>query len=639
MDNGLVNGVVFIDLKKAFDTVDHGIMLVKLKNIGVTSTHLAWFDSYLSSRCQKTVIGQASSSTRKVSVGVPQGSILGPLLFTIYINDLPTVLRNSTVTLFADDTALHCSSESALSLQTMLNEDLVILAQWLHEHKLTLNVSKSKFMLIGGPKKLTYFSEVALSINDRRLDRVNSFKYLGVIINENLTWTDHIENLRSKVLQRLGLLRRIKCSLPRDIRELFVKSTIIPLLDYADVTWGDKANLTLMKKVQVLQNLAAKIVLDMPRHSSATEALQQLGWDNLMERRRLHRLILFFKALNGLIDWDFNFYSVKDIHNYNTRGRNDIYKDIVSDHALEGHVFKRATVDRATQCHMLCKDDCRCISMNVIHNNDQDNCELNNINKEMEPAALKYRPGASYYDLVREYIVGHGRSFVHGQDRCVNRCCRPDPCFNGGTCGEICDPTTARFNCTCPAEYTGQGCEKIKHPRSCKDLSFSLGNVNLLDTKRFGVDFPANEDDGAINWKIYRLSLSRMQSIAGVSTHLRATCNFPDDGLVYTDYARAQLEGHDLFGVWTDECRMYELVNIRGIECRDCTAGTWQKVDRMWHINSRGSASIGCEFDGREGSVNTEQNFGRYQYTNHAFRCTSNPNSTTQHWFGSKLSN
>ncbi|KAL9951300.1 hypothetical protein ACROYT_G043939 [Oculina patagonica] len=355
-----------------------------------------------------------------------------------------------------------------------------------------------------------------------------------------------------------------------------------------------------------------------------------------------------------------------------------IDKDVVPDYALEGHVFKRAKVDRATQCHMLCKDDCRCISMNFIHNNDENDCELNSFNKEMEPAALKYRPGASYYDLVREYTVGHGRSFLQGQDRCVNRCCRPNPCINGGTCKEICDPTTVRFNCTCPAEYTGQRCEKIKHPRSCKDLvtngakisgmynvydyqnspfqvycdfdsevnfvwtlveSFSLGNVNQLDTKRFGVDFPVNENDEAINWKIYRLSLSRMQSIAGVSTHLRATCNFPEDGLVYTDYARAQLEGHDLFGAWKSKCRMYEFVNIRGIECRDCTAGTWQKVDRMWHINSRGSASVGCEFDGREGSVNTEQNFGQYAYTNPAFRCTSNPNATTQHWIGSKLSN
>ncbi|KAL9951374.1 hypothetical protein ACROYT_G044027 [Oculina patagonica] len=297
----------------------------------------------------------------------------------------------------------------------------------------------------------------------------------------------------------------------------------------------------------------------------------------------------------------------------------------------------------------------------------------------MKPAALKYRPGASYYDLVREYTTNHGRSFVQGQDRCVNRCCRPDPCFNGGTCEEICDPTTVRFNCTCPDDYTGQRCERIKHPRSCTDLvtngvkisgmynvydsqnnpfqvfcdfdsevdfvwtlvqSFSLGNNNQFTEKRFGVDFPVNEDDGAINWEIYRLSLSRMQSIAGVSTHLRATCNFPEDGLVYTDYARAQLEGHDLFGVWTTaECRMYELVNIRGIECRNCTAGTHQKTDRMWHISSYRSASVGCEFDGTIGCVTGEQNFGRYMATNPAFRCTSNPDSTTQHWIGSKLSN
>ena len=235
-----------------------------------------------------------------------------------------------------------------------------------------------------------------------------------------------------------------------------------------------------------------------------------------------------------------------------------------------------------------------------------------------------------------------------------------------------------RFNCTCPDFYTGQRCERIKYPRSCKDLvtngakisgmysvydplnnpfqvycdfdsevgfvwtlvqSFSFGNVNQLDTKRFGVDFPVNEDDGAIKWKIYRLSLSRMQSIAGVSTHLRATCNFPGDGLVYTDYARAKLEGHDLFGAWEGECRTYELLNIRGIEYRDCTAGTWQKADRMWHINSYYSATKGCDFDGKVGSVNKEQNFGRYEFTNPAFRCTSNPDSTTQHWIGSKLYN
>lgn len=124
MDKGLVNGVVFIDLKKAFDTVDHIILLGKLKSLGISSNNLEWFHSYLSSRYQKTVIGQASSTSRKVSIGVPQGSILRPLLFAIYINDLPKVLRNTTVTLFADDTALYCSSQSAHDLQTMLTQDL-----------------------------------------------------------------------------------------------------------------------------------------------------------------------------------------------------------------------------------------------------------------------------------------------------------------------------------------------------------------------------------------------------------------------------------------------------------------------------------------------------------------------------------
>ena len=266
-----------------------------------------------------------------------------------------------------------------------------------------------------------------------------------------------------------------------------------------------------------------------------------------------------------------------------------------------------------------------------------------------------------------------GRSFVQGQDQCVNRCCQTNPCLQGGTCEEICDPTTVRFNCTCPADYTGQRCEK--RPRSCKDLatngakisgmhflydsqnnlfpvycdfdseagyawtliqSFVLVNNNQFKTCRFGDNLPINEDDGVINWNAYRLSLSRMQSVVDASTHLRATCNFPVDGLVHTDYARAKLKGHDLFGQWTAKCRAYEYVNIRGIECQECSVGTWQLY--AWHINSYESSSRGCQFDGTNGAASHEQNFGRYDYTNPAFRCTASQDSSTQHWIGSKFS-
>jgi len=166
--------------------------------------------------------------------------------------------------------------------------------------------------------------------------------------------------------------------------------------------------------------------------------------------------------------------------------------------------------------------------------------------------------------------------------------------------------------------------------------SHSLANNNQFKDYRFGIDHPVNEDDEMINWNAYRLSLSRMQSIADLSTHVRATCNFPDDGLMYTDYARAKLEGHDLFGDWIAQCHTYQFVNIRGIECEDCTAETW--LTKAWHIDSYASPSTGCQFDGRSERVPSEDNFGWYRDTNPAFRCTSNQNSNTQHWIGSKLS-
>ena len=239
------------------------------------------------------MIGQASSTSRKISVGVPQGSILGPLLFAIYINDLPKVLQNTMVTLFADDTALYCSSQSARDLQTMLNQDLDRLAQWLYEHKLTLTVSKSKFTLIGGPRKLNTLEEFTLTIKEEELDSVNSYRYLGVIINENLSWTDQVDYIKNKVSQRLGVLQRIK-HLPTDTRELFVKAMVLPILDYADVTWGDKSNTTLMNNIQLLQNKAAKLILNMPKHSSATEALDRLGWDTLEKKAKISSTIFNF---------------------------------------------------------------------------------------------------------------------------------------------------------------------------------------------------------------------------------------------------------------------------------------------------------------------------------------------------------
>ena len=186
----------------------------------MSKVSLAWFQSYLISRFQRTVIGQATFCNRHISVGVPQGSILGPLLFSIYINDLPTCLKHTSVTLFADDTALYCSAKSSTELQQMLNEDLASVAEWLNDHKLTLNAAKSKFMIIRSSQRLKSLGKISLQVCDEFLDKADCYKYLGIIINETLTCSDHVDYISTKVNQRLGILRRIKNLLSIHTREL-----------------------------------------------------------------------------------------------------------------------------------------------------------------------------------------------------------------------------------------------------------------------------------------------------------------------------------------------------------------------------------------------------------------------------------
>ena len=168
-----------------------------------------------------------------------------PLLFS----------EHSEVSLYADDTVLYCFSKEPHQLESKLNEDLYNVALWLKANKLTLNISKTKSMLIGSNKKLANVSSLSLSIFDCDLDSVNKFKYLGIMLASDFTLSDHVEYFFSKVNQRLGLLRRIKHLLPFTARLLFYNSLVLPVFDYGDLVWGDKNNVILMNDLQVLQKL------------------------------------------------------------------------------------------------------------------------------------------------------------------------------------------------------------------------------------------------------------------------------------------------------------------------------------------------------------------------------------------------
>ena len=148
----------------------------------------------------------------------------------------------------------YYSSNSAREIEKYVNEDLHLICRWLNENLLTLNCAKSKFVLFGSTKRLKAFTNIFIHVNDHELAREQTFKYLGITFSENLTWTDHLSNISTKINQRIGLLRRVKMFIPLKARLTIYNALILPLFDYANIVWGDKNNTSFMDQLQILQN-------------------------------------------------------------------------------------------------------------------------------------------------------------------------------------------------------------------------------------------------------------------------------------------------------------------------------------------------------------------------------------------------
>jgi ribonuclease P/MRP protein subunit RPP40 len=300
LDNGQVIGTVFLDLQKAFDIVDHNILLKKLRIYKCDDSAVEWFSSYLSTRTQKVCIGNSSSSARTVESGVPQGSILGPLLFLLFINDMPLSLAHSQPDLFADDTTVHKADTNICEIQRCLNADMINICNWCRNNGMVINGNKSSCMLCGTKRKLSKMdSEFSINVNDMVIQNTPHDKLLGIYIDQHLTWERQIDHVCSIITSRITLLQRIKKYLTMSSRKAFYNGYILPIIDYCCTVWGSCSKVNL-DRILCLQKRAARIIMDAAYDAPSKELFKQLAMMTIYQRIEYHKATLIYKSLNGL---------------------------------------------------------------------------------------------------------------------------------------------------------------------------------------------------------------------------------------------------------------------------------------------------------------------------------------------------
>ena len=301
MDEGLLAGLISIDLKKAFDAVGHEILCRKLEQYGVVGKALSWFKSYHSNRKQYCRINGGDSIVNYINLCVPQGSCLGPLVFLVYISYLPCIVKYFKLSMYADDRSIYHSSKDITQLNMALNIAIRRLDRSLKGDKLCLNVAKTRSMLITTKQKKKYLttSNQALqpSIREEHVKVICNTKYLVVQIDENLTWKNEIKPVTEKDSRVICFLKCVKHFLPEAIVRALYSSIVELHFQYCCSVWGCCSSTDILQ-LQRLQNRAARIVTNSHFAAPSRPLIQSLGWKTIEELSNRQVNLTGFKCLN-----------------------------------------------------------------------------------------------------------------------------------------------------------------------------------------------------------------------------------------------------------------------------------------------------------------------------------------------------
>ena len=300
IDNREMVGALFIDFRKAFDLVDHNILLRKLSLYKCTPSVLNWFKSYLSNRKQTIESETGFADFASVCSGVPQGSILGPTLFLILINDLPLYLERCSCALFAEDVTTHTHGKNVDTIEDTLQSEFENTLTWGKENKMQVHLTKTTCMLAGTRHQIHESRPLSIKAEDVNIQTVSKQKLLGVYIDETLTWNPQIDYmyLCSNVSSKISLLRQLATCIPTHAQKLYYQGYILPLIDYGSVTWGATSNGNI-ECLSKLQKRAARIILHADFTTPSALMFKELGWLSVTDRLKHNKATLVYKALDN----------------------------------------------------------------------------------------------------------------------------------------------------------------------------------------------------------------------------------------------------------------------------------------------------------------------------------------------------